>query len=313
MFRDIVGRGRPHVYHFFQKKIRLDGLLCSFVFFVFQKNALRGSVICSATSSGVDDPTYITFFKKNPAQWTFVFFCLFYVSKKRSTGICNMFRDIVGHGRHIYHFFQKKIRLDGLLCSFVSFVFQKNALRTFVFFCHFCVSKNPLYRLLSSFVSFVFQKNALRVSVICSAISSGVDDPTYITFFKKNPAQWTFVFFCLFCVSKKRSTGICNMFRDIVGGGRPHLHHFFQKKSGSMDFCVLLSLLCFKKTLYGLLSSFVTFVFQKTPSTDFCLLLSLLCLKKTLYGASMTYSATSSGVDNPTYVSFVFQKTFCGK
>ena len=80
-----------------------------------------------------------------------------------------------------------------------------------------------------------------------------------------------------------------------------------------MDFCVLLSLLCFKKTLYGLLSSFVTFVFQKTPSTDFCLLLSLLCLKKTLYGASMTYSATSSGVDNPTYVSFVFQKTFCGK
>jgi len=50
--------------------------------------------------------------------------------------------------------------LYGLLYSFVSFVFQKIR-----------------YGLLCSFVSFVFQKIRYGASLMCSAISSGVDDP----------------------------------------------------------------------------------------------------------------------------------------
>ena len=104
----------------------------------------------------------------------------------------------------------------------------------------------------------------------------------------------------------------CDVFRDMVGSGRPDVRHFFQKIR-STNFCVLLFLLCFKKSalrvfacfclfcvskspLYGLLSSFVSFVFQKAPSTNFCVLLSLLCFKKPLYELLCTF------------VSFVFQK-----
>ena len=116
---------------------------------------------------------------------------------------------------------------------------------------------------------------------MCSVISSGVDNPAYVTF----------VLFCYFCVSKNRSTGLLCSFVTFV----------FQKKP-----------------LYGLLSSFVTFVFQKTALRSFCdvfrdifglgqpdvryfcALLLLLCFKKPLYGVSVMCSAISSGLDNPT-------------
>jgi len=131
--------------------------------------------------------------------------------------------------------------------------------------------------------------------MMCSTISSGMDDATYVTFFKKTALR-TSVYFCLFCVSKNRSTGFYDVLRDMVGHGRRNVRHFFQKNR-STNFCVLLSLLCFKKPLYGLLCTFVSFVFQKNllyellctfvsfvfqkiRSTNFCVLLSLSCFKK---------------------------------
>ena len=100
----------------------------------------------------------------------------------------------------------------------------------------------------------------LLAPVLCSATSSDVDDPTYIK-----------PLYVLLCSFKKR----CGKLRTFV---------FF------CFFCVS------KKSLYGLLCSFVTFVFQKKCSTDFCVLLLLLCFKKMFYGLLCTF------------VTFVFQK-----
>gem|GEM_PF-3561044 len=51
------GLDDPAYITFFKKP--LDELLCTFVTFVFQKTALRGSVMCSAILSGVDDVRHL--------------------------------------------------------------------------------------------------------------------------------------------------------------------------------------------------------------------------------------------------------------
>jgi len=106
---------------------------------------------------------------------------------------CEVFRDIVGRGRpDARHFFQKNL-LYWLLCSFVTFVFQKTLYGLLYSFVTFVFQK-PLYGLLYSFVTFVFQKNLLY-GLLCSFV--------------------TFVF------QKSALRGFRDVFRDIVGRGRP--------------------------------------------------------------------------------------------
>jgi len=199
--------------------------------------------------------------------------------------------------------------------------FKKIALRAFVFFCHFCVSKKMLYGLLCSFVTFVFQKNALR----------------------------TFVYFCYFCVSKtpstipfcnfdsllpycvprhrrtwttrrtlNHSTYFCVLLKNVVVnyGLLCSFVSFVFQKNRSTGFCVLLSLLCFKKNALRTFVFFCYFCVSKKCSTDFCVLLLLLCFKNPLYYTLLQFrllapvlcSATSSGEDDSTYDTSVLKK-----
>ena len=138
--------------------------------------------MCSAIWSGVDDPTYVTFFKKS-APRTFAYFCFFCVSKNPLYGFLRAFVSFV---------FQKAPSTD--FCLLLSLLcFKKPPLRTFVYFCLFCVSKN-------------------RSTNFCVLLS--------LLCFKKPPLR-TFVYFCHFCVSKNRSTGFYDVLHDMVGRGRP--------------------------------------------------------------------------------------------
>ena len=186
-------------------------------------------VLRSATSSGENDPTYSTLYGLLCTFVTFVF------QKNRSTGFCAAFRNIVGRGRpHVQY-----------------------ALRSFVYFCHFCVSKKYATGLLCctryrrartaprtvhstvfcALLSLLcFKKTALRASVMCSATSSGENDPTYSTLYGLLCTFVTFVF------QKNRSTGLlCCVPLHRRARTTP-------RTVRSTVFCVLLSLLCFKKT-----------------------------------------------------------------
>jgi len=112
-------------------------------------------------------------FQKSPYE-AFVFFCAFCVSKKSPYEAFVFFCA----------FCVSKNLPTRLLFSFVPFVFPKKLLYGF---CDVISSGDddrryvkPPYGLLCTFVTFVFQKNALRTFVICSATPSGMDDPTYI-------------------------------------------------------------------------------------------------------------------------------------
>ena len=155
---------------------------------------------------------------------------------------------------------------------------RRTSPRTFVFFCRFCVSKNRSTRL------FCF---CSRTPVVCSAASSGVDDPTYIS-------TDFCVLLSLLCFKKPLYEALLlllpcsrSVFCGIVGRERPDVHLYgllypfvafvFQKNPLYEALLLLLpysrSVLCGivgrgrpDVHLYGLLCSFVAFVFQKNPT-----------------------------------------------
>gem|GEM_PF-3644796 len=91
--------------------VTLYGLLSPFVSFVFQKNALRASVMCSAISSGVDDPTHVTLYGLLSPFVTFVF----QKNALRGSVMCSAISSGLDDPTHVTFIF--KIYIYGFLAS----------------------------------------------------------------------------------------------------------------------------------------------------------------------------------------------------